>query len=109
MNCRLMQLAIVLAMLLSLVGFQVPTHAAAPMTARVMTFRLNVRIAASIRAAKSVVLKADDVVTVLGQKKTKDAWHVWFKIRTTAGKTGWVASSFVKLLAGKIQSVPILP
>jgi len=98
-------LALVLAFLFSAAGVQTPAHAAVtPVTARVTVYRLSMRVDAGVRAARLAVLKQNDILTVLGQKKVGRV--VWYKVQTASNQSGWVISTYIAAKSGSLKGVP---
>lgn len=99
-------LALVLAFLFSAIGMPTPAQAATltPVTARVISYRLNLRAEAGVKAARVAMLKQGAILTVLGQKKVGRV--IWYKVQTTTNQTGWVISYYIKATATSLNTVP---
>lgn len=109
MNYRNVALfALVFVFLFSAVGVQTSAHAApmsaAPVTAHVIAYRLNLRADAGVKAARIAVLKQGETLTVLEQKKVGRI--VWYKVQTVTNQVGWVISYFIKAASGNLTTVP---
>ena len=80
--------------LLALV-FSFPIRALADTPGTITGDTVNVRSEANTTSTIITALKANDTVTILEETKAADG-ATWYKIKTSAGATGFVRSDFVK-------------
>ncbi len=106
MNRRLLILAVVVVLVLSVVvGASVRTaQAATTVTATVRAFRLNVRTGPSVRNARVARLRFGDMVTVLG----RNSLGTWLKVQTAFRLIDWVSERWVRLSMGSVMNLPIM-
>jgi uncharacterized protein YgiM (DUF1202 family) len=108
MKRRLLFLVTTIALLLGLVAVQSPVQAAGSTVSGgiVVAHRLRVHQAASLRSPTIAIVKRGEMLTILGKNALRPRW---FKVQTSAGVTGWVSLSWVRLNRGiLLKNIPVV-
>ncbi len=110
---RVMVLAALIVLLLTLAVIGVPatasqpaqgTAAAGAVRGRVISDGLRVRATASSTAAQVGLLKAATLVTIVGRNQR----GTWLAIISDTGIAGWVGSPYIAISQGRLRDVPVM-